>query len=242
MSCAKCHQAPPETGDTWCAACSAWEALASELAAPWHSRALRHLVTEQVEHLVRSVRALRNFSSSLKSAEASRAAERDRSERQAHSVSKQAPPPPPPPPPIKKEQQESSSGYDSPTDEEEGERVPAAATAAKSKASRPEREEGEPEKAEEDRHSPARPRSPVGPPPREPSRERESHREDDKKKKKKKKDKDRTRRGNRAGRNHQRLYRALDNPDQPLHRKRPASYWDEHHSLGHGPAERRERR
>ncbi|CAL1148504.1 unnamed protein product [Cladocopium goreaui] len=85
MSCAKCHQAPPETGDTWCAACSAWEALASELAAPWHSRALRHLVTEQVEHLVRSVRALRNFSSSLKSAEASRAAERDRSERQAHS-------------------------------------------------------------------------------------------------------------------------------------------------------------
>jgi len=41
------------------------------------------------------VRALRNFSSSLKSAEASRAAERDRSERQAHSVSKQAPPPRP---------------------------------------------------------------------------------------------------------------------------------------------------
>lgn len=237
MSCAKCHQAPPETGDTWCAACSAWEALASELAAPWHSRALRHLVTEQVEHLVRSVRALRNFSSSLKSAEASRAA----AERPSQSVSKQAPPPPPPPPPVKKEPQESSSGYESPSEEEDGETGTAAATAAKSKASRPEREEAEPEKAEEERRSPVRPRSPKGPPPREASREREDHREGDKKKKKRK-DRDRTRRGNRAGRNHQRLYRALDKPDQPLHRKRPASYWDEHLSLGHGPAQRRERR
>lgn len=238
MSCAKCHQAPPEAGDTWCAACSAWEALASELAAPWHSRALRHLVTDQVEGLVRSVRALRNFSSSLKSAEASRAADRGRSDRPGPSAPRQAPPPPPPPPPVK-EQPESSSGYESPSGEEEEERAPAA-TAAKSKPSRPDREAGEAEREEEKKPSPTRPRSPPGPPPREASVEREDRREGEKKKKKK--DKDRTRRGNRAGRNHQRLYRALENPDQPLHRKRPASYWDEHHSLGHRASERQDRR
>ena len=69
----------PEPGDTWCTACCAWESLGSELCSPWHSRALRHVATDQVESLVRSVRALRNLSSSLKSAETSRAAEKERS-------------------------------------------------------------------------------------------------------------------------------------------------------------------
>ena len=67
-------------------------------------------------------------------------------------------------------------------------------------------------------------------------------REGEKKAKKRKKDSDRTRRGNRAGRNHQRLYRALENPDQPLHRKRPASYWDNQHSQGHRAHDRHDRR
>ena len=48
-----------------------------------------------------------------------------------------------------------------------------------------------------------------------------------KKKKKKNKNKDkRDRRGNRAGRNHPRLYRALENPELRVHRRPPASHWD----------------
>jgi hypothetical protein len=162
MSCAKCHQAAPEPGDTWCTACCAWESLGSELCSPWHSRALRHVATDQVESLVRSVRALRNLSSSLKSAETSRAAEKERS---GASRSQAARPvlPPPPPPPVKdsvKEQPESSSGSESPSAEEGGNE--AAATAAKSKAKKPSREREEPEK-EEATKSPARPVSPDRP-------------------------------------------------------------------------------
>eukprot|EP00435_Cladocopium_sp_Y103_P049425 s250_g14.t3 len=198
------------------------QALGSELASPWHNRGLRHIATGQIENTVRLVRALRNLSSSLLSAETSRAAEKGRSRPQA---GREAPPPPPPPPVKEQERSSESESQDSEEDDRE-----TGTTAPKSKPAKPRREDRD---QEEDRRrkSPARAETP--------ERRDEAER---KEKKKKKKDKDRTRRGNRAGRNHQRLHRALENPDVPLHRKRPAQYWDSHHSQGIWPGARRDRR
>eukprot|EP00435_Cladocopium_sp_Y103_P058529 s86_g20.t1 len=161
-------------GDTWCTACAAWEALGSELCAPWHSRALRRLGTDQVVNAVRSLRALRNFSSSLHSAESARAAEKDRQKATRSDPPKQAPPPPPPPP---GKEQESSSETDSQESEEAGPDSPG--TAAKSKVKKPSRErervkEEEPEEKAEDKkeRSPSRREKPA-----EEKRERSARRE-----------------------------------------------------------------
>lgn len=74
MSCAKCRQSVPSESDTWCLGCSAWEALGTELCARWYSPGLRSLANQQVVSAVKSIRALRTFSSGLHRAGASQAA------------------------------------------------------------------------------------------------------------------------------------------------------------------------
>ena len=63
-----------------------------------------------------------------------------------------------------------------------------------------------------------------------------------KKSDKKNKRKNRDRRGNRAGRKRPRLHRALEDPDIPLHRRLPASYWDNPDRVGDFVDHRRKRR
>ncbi len=68
MLCNKCKRTPCEEGDTWCLGCSGWEALGQELGAHWGSPTLRVLASDVVVNAVRTVRALRQFSSGLASA------------------------------------------------------------------------------------------------------------------------------------------------------------------------------
>ena len=57
--CARCKRSPPSGGDTWCLACSGWEALGVELGFQWTHPALRAVATDLVVSAVRQVRALR---------------------------------------------------------------------------------------------------------------------------------------------------------------------------------------
>ena len=99
--CNKCKQAKPYKNDTWCLACTAWEQLEAELGSSWYNPALRHAATEVVVSAVKQARAMRNISSSLRSAGDSRGAGGSGSApaRRSGTVPKALPPPPPPPPP-----------------------------------------------------------------------------------------------------------------------------------------------
>ena len=63
--CAKCKQSAPLEGDTWCAACSSWEALGRDLCAHWEQPGCRAVATDLVVNCVRQVRALRNLGAGL---------------------------------------------------------------------------------------------------------------------------------------------------------------------------------
>eukprot|EP00435_Cladocopium_sp_Y103_P039554 s2015_g10.t1 len=72
--CNKCRKCPPEGNDSWCLGCTGVEALNTELCGAWYSPSLRAIANDLVVSAVRGVRALRNTSSSLQSADQSRAA------------------------------------------------------------------------------------------------------------------------------------------------------------------------
>ena len=57
--CARCRRVSPSSGDTWCLACSAWEAIGNELSFSWCHPGLRAVATDLVVSAVRQVRALR---------------------------------------------------------------------------------------------------------------------------------------------------------------------------------------
>ncbi|CAK9104456.1 unnamed protein product [Durusdinium trenchii] len=57
--CARCRRVSPSSGDTWCLACSAWEAIGNELSFSWSHPGLRAVATDLVVSAVRQVRALR---------------------------------------------------------------------------------------------------------------------------------------------------------------------------------------
>ena len=57
--CARCKRAPPAHADTWCLACSAWEALGTELGFAWHHPGLRVVASDVLVSAARTVRALR---------------------------------------------------------------------------------------------------------------------------------------------------------------------------------------
>lgn len=125
MLCAKCRQTPPADQDSWCLACTGVEALGIELAASWKLPGFRAAAQDVIVSAVRSIKALRNLSSSCVSADASRAASTADSHRASASTPRASVniergrsrtlPAPPPPPPVK-EQEES---YDEESGEEE---------------------------------------------------------------------------------------------------------------------------
>ena len=212
MSCNKCRQGKPLPDDTWCLGCSAWESLGTELCASWSQPALRQAAVDIVVNTVREVRTLRGISSSLRSAESSsRAAgqytrERSRSPTRAPKPAPRTLPAPPPPPARVKAQQESSESEEHERDSEDEEvAAPATTAAPKSDPSRRPPEPREPPRGstgEAEHHS----RS-------------DHHRTGEKKKKKSGK--------HRGGRNHQRLYRTLEDPEARVHRRLPGSFWDQ---------------
>lgn len=63
--CAKCRGAPAAEGDSWCVACSGWEALGRELTAHWDSAGARLIAGDLVVNTTRQVRALRSLAAGL---------------------------------------------------------------------------------------------------------------------------------------------------------------------------------
>lgn len=210
MSCHKCRQCVPATGDSWCIGCSGWEALQTELQGAWRTPAVRRIANDLIVNTVRTVRSLRNLSSDIGSAEFARAAssvqEGTRAGSRAGKTVSRELPPPPPPVPITKEE-ESDYTYEEESEEEKEEDPPEKiGTAAKSAP-------------------PKRPAEPAHPPRGRSARgdERE-HRERSRSHRRGKK---RKRRGERGGKKHQRLWRTLERPDLVVHRKQPASFWEQ---------------
>ena len=220
--CAKCKQDRTWNQDTWCLACAAWESLAAELTAPWGSPACRPLATDQILNCVKAVRSLRQLSTSIQSAGASRSA-LDKgsagSGRAPQVVCRSGPPgaaakvlPPgpkesnrstlPPPPAPVRAKDETESEYSG----ESGEAVDLA-SGERASGSRPVAEVPTP---------PSPPRGRVREV-RDRSRRRHSGAKD--------RGGHKTRR---AGRKHQRLHRTLDNPSIRVHQRLPGSYFDDH--------------
>ena len=69
--CNKCHQYTPLGNDSWCLGCTGVEALQGELAAPWRTPGFRAAANDLVVSAVRGVKALRDLSQSVYSAEQS---------------------------------------------------------------------------------------------------------------------------------------------------------------------------
>ena len=67
MLCNKCRVAKPFGDDTWCLACSAVEALASELKSRWEFPALREAAEESIISTARQVKSLKKLSVGLAS-------------------------------------------------------------------------------------------------------------------------------------------------------------------------------
>lgn len=213
MTCNKCKQAPPQSGDSWCLACAGWEAIGVELGARWNNPALRALAEEAVVGAVRQVRGLRKIACLVGATAGSGRAGGSGGPVAATASAKVRSDRPPlprlPPPPAPKEELPES-------DEAEGEGE--------------ESEETEQSRRSEPRRSPTRRESrgggrPVTPPRERPEasrkRERSQRRDGDRGSHRHK-----SRRRHRGGRKHKRLARGLTDPSVPLHRSTPGSYWD----------------
>lgn len=210
MLCAKCKAVKPIEGDSWCIGRSAWEAIGSELCASWHNKALRSVAGALVAQTITSIRALRNISSGLKSAEDAKASAASTPSRsQAPHRRERDPAPEEKPSGSRKKdvKEEEEASYEYETESEAQEEAPAATAKVDPTKKPPE---------------PAHP--PKGWAPREPIERRGYKRKerDDRKPLRRK-----TERGRRSGRKHQALYRTLDKPDLVVHRRRAGSYWDQ---------------
>ncbi len=233
---AKCRQSTPLEGDSWCGACTAWEALGRDLSAHWDSTGCRQVASDLVINCVRQVRALRNLGAGLnrvgvvvRGAEGSRAtaAGGTRARSVAPETSAKAPSPalvrealprrpPPPPGPVKAELSEQELDLEESEEEE---------TEAPSPDHRP---------IHSDSHK--RPPEPDYPPPSLHRDRRHSgssaganrDRERSSRRRKPEGDKGRRDRGgrHRGGRKHQRLHRLAGNPSLPVHRKPSEEYWN----------------
>ncbi len=230
--CAKCRQSTPLEGDSWCAACSAWEALGRDLSATWELQGCRTLASDLVVNCVRQVRALRNLGAGLTrpaplvgdsggSHHPEAGTSRARSEvpgLSAKAASKAGP--------LRAELPRRRS--------------------SEARAVKDERSEGDEDDEEEAEESEELPPSPVhrpipdkhqkppepdhSPPTdrrREGGRKRDRENEGPREKREKVSGRDRRRRrgGHRAGRKHQRLYRLAVDPTLPIHRKPSEDFW-----------------
>lgn len=212
MSCHKCKQAPPQVGDSWCLACSGWEALGVELGGRWGNPALRALAEEAVVGAVRQVRGLRKLANSLSAAAGSGRASVVPEAAGTSTTAKATPPRPPlprNPPPLPKQEVAESEDVEEEEEESEG-------------SDRREREEPEaatPVRRERGSERPVTPIRSTGDhlPERDRSRRRGSGRDHRG---------HHSSRRHRGGRKHKRLARGLTDPSLPLHRSTPGSYWD----------------
>ncbi len=201
--------AQPYQDDSWCLACSAVEALSSELRSRWEFPGLREAVEESIISTARQVKALRKLSVGLaaeraaakgrepaKQAEAALSSPRVRSPlpRSTSRVKKE---------PSEKDEGESEELEDQESYTEEEEVLPGASLLPARPATG-----GESEK--EDRRSKGSrpPPEPEGPPPhRRRSREEGTSGRDKKRKRK-----------HRGGTKHKRLSRLVEHPDTRVHR------------------------
>ena len=210
--CHRCRRCAPSGGDSWCLGCTAGEALSNELSGSWHSAAIRALANEVCVSAVKHVRALRQLSSSLQSAETSRASLSRASTPKAEPAraGNHLPVPPPPPPKVVKEQ--SSSSGDTEESEGSGER----ASSHHKEDKTPARAEGSSRTVDHRGDKRAREHSSTA---AETPRKEHRHREERDRRRHKKS-------GHRAGRKHQRLHHTLENPNLIVHYRPPANYWD----------------
>ena len=223
--CAKCKSTSPALGDTWCTGCSAWEFLGRELSGSWDSSGARILANDLVVATARQVRALRSLSAGLvRDTEHSRPAGENRAVRVESSpntidtretLPRRRSAEGAPPPPVAKEEDEDTLEEQVESEEEEEATPPPSPTLRpiSGGSRRPPEPEGPPPKRHREEHSSR------GSGRREPERrDSERHHKSDHK---------RTRRsGHRGGRRHQRLYRAAQDPNIPLHRKPGAAFWE----------------
>ena len=214
MLCNKCRVSQPYQGDSWCLACSAVEALSSELRSRWELPGLREAAEESIISTARQVKALRKLSVGLaaeraaaKSKEPARQAEAALSTPRVRSplprsasrasrgeaVKKE---------PSEKDEGESEEGEEQESYSEEEGVLPGASLLPARPAGG-----GDPER--EDRRSKGSrpPPEPEGPPPHRRSREEEGLGAERKRRKK-----------HRGGARHKRLSRLVDRPDTRVHR------------------------
>lgn len=64
--CHKCHAAPQLSGDSWCLACTACEAVSCELRSRWGSHELRRLAADQLVDQSKAIKTLRILSLRLR--------------------------------------------------------------------------------------------------------------------------------------------------------------------------------
>ena len=64
QECRRCKQSPALSGDTYCLACSVWEAIGRELQSPWPKVQFRSVVTDILVAGGRQIRALRHLAAS----------------------------------------------------------------------------------------------------------------------------------------------------------------------------------
>ena len=226
MACNKCRQSAPRDGDTWCLACSSWEALGQELTSRWSCSSSRRLADDLVLSVTRQVRFLRNLSAGIR---ANAEAAASRGERPA-AAGKRA-----------REDQEDKPALQR---RREASQLRPLELSAKKRSDRVEKtensdtedkfeEDTEEEEVVEDTHRPLggsgdrKPPEPKGPPPsRRPpvantsgARDKQRSAGGDKRHHKADRGGHHYKPRHRAGRKHQRIGRLEEDPELPIHRK-----------------------
>ena len=214
MLCNKCRVNPPYQEDTWCLACSAVEALSSELRSRWELPSLREAAEECIISSARQVKSLRRLAVGLA---AERAANKSREPAKSADAALATPAPRSPLPrstsrtpratSVKVEGKDERDSAEEEEDlesytEEEHDILPGA-TKLPARPSDTGVAEGERSRGSQP------PPGPVGPPPGSAGKRRSTrdrHREGGHKRK------------HRAGARHKRLSRLVENPDTRVHR------------------------
>ena len=238
VTCTRCRQVQASEGDTWCSSCTSWEALGRELAGHWDSEGCRRIATDIILNSVRQVKALRALGAgfhrgqpaALVVGDSRAGGSRAPDSRPEGDPRGSLPRKRPAPPPLKpKEESSEERGADSEELEEESEEE----ELPLDPGHKPIRSSGQ-----------DRPPEPQGPPPQHRHQQQkdgagetraQSSRGSRRHRDRRTEGGRRRVRKHRAGRKHQRLYRLLNDPFLPVHRKPSEAYW-ELSSLGQGVA------
>ena len=221
--CSKCKQASAVEEDTWCLGCRALESAQASLRVRWWSAGHRRAAEEVALLASRQLKALKGLDSTAQSVHDSLQAKVKKLggfESLNRSSGSRRPPEPLSPP--KKEQKEERprastvhlKGREPPEEEE------STSFEEESEESKPSRKDKCPERTTKPKVKVERPPTPPPPPEREredaeeeePRREKSRRREPGEKRK-------RTRPGHRGGKNHQKHWRSVYDPDQRYHQK-----------------------